>query len=175
MIVRCTRKLAVEIGLRPQDLSQSSAAPHFFEDWHANLLRIDHRKCLLLTDSKTLFTFLVPGIRRRDLIRFRDLLRAHLAETLFSHSIDLTLVPALREISGVVFARTNDRRVLGSMNEYASLYKCYIADMGGLRYTDIRELNKKMNETPMGTLRYDSAVEAVKRELQELATCRGQR
>ena len=55
------------------------------------------------------------------------------------------------------------------MNEYAFLYKFEIARQGGLRCTDIRVLNKKMNETPMGAIGYDSAIDAVKNEIARLA------
>lgn len=169
MIVRCTRKLAPELGLRPQDLAPRPTAPDTFEDWYANLLWIDRRKCLLITESKTLFTFLVAGIRRRDLMSFGELISVHLAETLFAHGVDLNLVPTLRTVPTIEFAKTSDRRILGSMNEYAFLYKSHIAHMGGLGRVDVLALNKAMNETPMGTLRYDSAIEAVKSELGRLA------
>jgi hypothetical protein len=32
------------------------------EDWYANLLWFDHRKCLLMTHSATLFTIFEPNV-----------------------------------------------------------------------------------------------------------------
>ena len=58
VIVRCTRKLLDVI--RPGQLAD---APADGDDWYANLLRIDGRKCLLLTHADTLFTIFEPGVR----------------------------------------------------------------------------------------------------------------
>ena len=153
MIVRCTRKLLRELSIRDEDLDSGHDAAGLFEDWHANLLRIDRRKCLLLTDSRTLFVFLVPGILRRDLLAFGDLLGTHCSETLQSHGIDPKHVPALASGEAVRFAKTNDRRVLGSMNDYAFQFKVHIEHEGGLEHCNISSLNQKINGTPMGTLR----------------------
>ncbi len=169
MIVRCTRKLLRELNICDEDLDSGHAAG-LFEDWHANLLRIERRKCLLLTDSRTLFVFLVLGILRRDLLAFGDLLRAHCSETLRSHGIDPDNVPSLALGEAVRFAKTNDRRVLGSMNDYAFLFKVHIEHEGGVEHCDISSLNHKINETPMGTLSYDSAIRAVRSQLGQLAT-----
>jgi len=102
-------------------------------------------------------------------VSFGEIISVHVAETLFAHGVELNLVPALRTVPTVEFAKTSDRRVLGSMNEYAFLFKVHIAHAGGLKRVDVRELNKTMNETPMGTLRYDSAIDAVRSELGRLA------
>ncbi len=39
------------------------------EDWYANLLWIDRRKCLLLMHAGTLFPVFAPDVRQRDLRR----------------------------------------------------------------------------------------------------------
>ncbi len=164
MIVRCTRKLGAELEVRHQDLEPAPVNPATFEDWHANLVRIDRRKCLLLVDSKTLFTFLVPGVLRRDLAPFGELLTTHLAEALFAHLVELNNVPVLLTRSPVVFAPTNSRKVLGSMNEYAFLFKRHIDCAGGLQGIDLRALHRRMNETPMRMLGHDTAIDRVRNE-----------
>src|SRR5260370_33349480 len=52
VILRCTRKLLAVIG---SPVAEPAPAPDP-EDWYANLLWSDRRKCLLLTHSATLFT-----------------------------------------------------------------------------------------------------------------------
>lgn len=42
-------------------------APGCDDDWYANLLWIDRRKCLLLTHAGTLFPVFAAGVRKRDL------------------------------------------------------------------------------------------------------------
>ena len=51
MILRCTKKLLTVI--KPQQLIDCQPDG---EDWYANLLSLNGRKCLLLTHAATLFT-----------------------------------------------------------------------------------------------------------------------
>jgi len=56
-MIRCTQKLLKEL---PMEASEDAAAlPSAC--WHANLLRIDRRKCLLFTHDTTLFSLFVPS------------------------------------------------------------------------------------------------------------------
>ena len=64
MILRCTRRLLDLLGggaLILTDLAPTD------EDWYANLLWLDRRKCLLLTHAGTLFSVFLPGVRTADL------------------------------------------------------------------------------------------------------------
>jgi hypothetical protein len=64
VILRCTKKLLDVI--KPAGLAEDARSP---EDWYANLLWLDGRKCLLLTHVATLFTVFesdVPAAGLRD-------------------------------------------------------------------------------------------------------------
>jgi uncharacterized protein DUF6933 len=61
VILRCTRKLLAVIG--PALVPGPAPAPSP-EDWYANLLWRDRRKCLLLTHSATLFRSSRPTCAR---------------------------------------------------------------------------------------------------------------
>jgi hypothetical protein len=113
---------------------------------------------------------LVPGVLRRDFGQFDEVFREHCAATLFGHRIDLNLFPVLLTTPSVTLATTNDRRVLGSMNDYAFLFKHHIAAEGGLSMADIPRLNNKMNQTPMSAIKGRASIDAVKVQLGQLAT-----
>ena len=62
-LLHCTQKLLKELGKPP--LQNPDTSPENSEglgNWYANLLRIDRRKCLLFTNEKTLYTFLIPKV-----------------------------------------------------------------------------------------------------------------
>jgi hypothetical protein len=86
------------------------------EDWYANLLWLDRRKCLLLTHAGTLFSIFEPDVRVADL---RD--TGHLVARLISREIAAEALPAATFGSldhlDVIVARTADRSVLGCMND----------------------------------------------------------
>ncbi len=67
-IIRCTQKLLKE--LRMENTGKVAALPSAC--WHANLLRIDRRKCLLFTHDTTLFSLFVPGMTKPDFRYFPD-------------------------------------------------------------------------------------------------------
>jgi hypothetical protein len=64
VILRCTRKLLRLLGTKPA--ADPGPAPDA-EDWYANLLWYDRRKCLLLTHAGTLFTAFEADVRAADL------------------------------------------------------------------------------------------------------------
>jgi len=59
-ILRCTKKMLSELKPEPSDSIQQ---PGDFSSWHANLLRIDRRKCVLFTHDTTLYSFFVPELK----------------------------------------------------------------------------------------------------------------
>ena len=67
MVVRCTGKLLNLLGGQSVALVDS---PPSTDDWHANLLWVDQRKCLLVAHAGTLFALFVADIRVNDLRPF---------------------------------------------------------------------------------------------------------
>ena len=63
MILRCTRKLLVVIGSPVADPAPARDP----EDWYANLLWFDRRKCLLPTHVATLFTIFEADVTASSL------------------------------------------------------------------------------------------------------------
>src|ERR1700690_436171 len=35
-------------------------------NWYANIIRIDRKKCLLFTNEKTLYSFVIPNVRKAN-------------------------------------------------------------------------------------------------------------
>jgi len=70
VILRCTRKLLVVIGSPVADPAPARDP----EDWYANLLWFDQRKCLLLTHAATLFTIFEADVTASSLRATRKLL-----------------------------------------------------------------------------------------------------
>ena len=62
MVLRCTKKLLDVV--RP---GQVATPEPDSDDWYANLLFFERRKCLLLTHADTLFTIFVPDVRAAEL------------------------------------------------------------------------------------------------------------
>lgn len=60
-ILYCTQKLLKELNVLPLSDPGEVSSSEGLGNWYANLLRIERRKCLLFTNEKTLYSFLVPA------------------------------------------------------------------------------------------------------------------
>lgn len=138
MILRCTRKLLSL--LRAEPAAGLAPGP---EDWYANLLWFDGRKCLLLTHAGTLFSVFEPDVRAVGLRDTRRAVAALIGRELARENLSAETfgAPGQEEL---IIAATADRSVLGCMNDMAFLCGHQIALSGGLRHADPAELNQSL-------------------------------
>ncbi len=169
-LIRCTKNLQKEMGLKNDDLIQQEPMPSLLGSCHANLIHIDRRKCVLFVNDKTLFNFLIPDVPReqiRQLDRlFRDFLQCILAEEGFNKT---TIDKILQEYAEIGFANTNSKSVLGSMNDLAFHYKYHIQAKGGVHSCMVPQIIHQLNRMPMSAIAARYPIDAL-RELYGLDT-----
>ena len=155
MILRCTKKLLAVIG--PSHLAEPAPAPDA-EDWYANLLWCQRRKCLLMTHAATLFTIFEPDVTAANLRATGRLVTHLIGRELASEGLPPDTFADL-EPGTVTLAKTADRSVLGCMNDMAFHCEGIIADSGGLARTDIGELNQALRRNINSTRGYQPPIE----------------
>jgi hypothetical protein len=159
--LRCTGKVLRLLRIPATQLYDGPAAE---DDWYANVLWIQGRKCLLLTHAGTLFSVFLPDVRAADL-----------------RPIGAAVVPAIRgalsaeslpsdtfgPLVAMRIAKTADRRVLGSMNDLA--YRCeWMVDKGrGLAGLDLDALHRDLQRIPNGARGFAFAIDLVRERLGE--------
>jgi hypothetical protein len=112
------------------------------QDWYANLIWLDRRKCLLLANAGTLFSVFVPDIRKADLVPLGASITTFIWKELESEGLSSDRLGGLD--STIVLARTESRSILGYMNEMARFCEYAVEDWGGLDRTDPRQLNREL-------------------------------
>lgn len=140
MILRCTRKLLRLLGTLPA--ADPGPAPHA-EDWYANLLWFDRRKCLLLTHAGTLFSIFEADVHAAALRDTHRLVTSLIERELAREGLPAATFGALGG-QQLIVARTADRSVLGCMNDMAVLCEHAIATAGGLPQADLVGLNRAL-------------------------------
>lgn len=162
-LIRCTKKLQKEMGLKKSDLSGSEPKLSFLGPWHANLIYIDRRKCILLVNDKTLFNFIIPDVSRAQIQKLDELFKGYfecvLPEEGFG-KIDKERI--MTEYQEIEYSNTNSKSVLGSMNDLAFHYKYHILSEGGVHSSALPNIIKKLNRMPMGAIEYRFPIEALK-------------
>ena len=166
VLVRCTQKLLRLLRKKPEEVGDTPKG--VLTEWYANLLWIERRKCILFTDSASLYSFLVADIRKSDLGDFRSFLGRYLAASLVNHGIQPRAVPSLSSDDDLRLARTRDRVVLGCMTEIAFHYKWHIASEGGLATADLLIIERKINEMPMSPLEHVTPLNTLSRQISDL-------
>jgi len=164
-MIRCTQKLLKELPMEPsEDVTVLPAAC-----WHANLLRIDRRKCLLFTHDSTLFSLFVPGVAKPDFRHLPDMFGQALFRTMRQFDFSQPQIESMLDRSrNVQVGRTNNRSVLGSMNDMKQMIEFAVFDNGGLGETDIFDLIRMLNHTSYKAIGYNFPVE----KMQELTLAR---
>lgn len=162
-IIHGTRKLLKELNvplIEPDKIPQPTEG---LGNWYANLLRIDRRKGLLFTNEKTLYTFLIPKVLKANLKNIEEEFLINLSYNLQAEGFGIDVINrVMQEYQEIGFAKTSNRQVLGSMNEFAFEYDYFIRKEGGLEKARIIEINKEINRTPMSPVKYMYPIEGLR-------------
>ena len=143
--LRCTLKVRKRLRLAatPSHLSPPTTA---LGDWYVNLVRFGRQQVVMATSERSLLTVLLPA---REL---RQSLAPNLQSAVQQLLIALGVSPdtVSREIAAMqpaAFASAVNRRVLGSMNEFAWQLGGYLDRTG-----DALELARELSDTPMSAV-----------------------
>ena len=143
MIVRCTGKLLNLLGNTSACLVEASADE---DDWYANLLWLDRRKCLLITHAGTLFSLFVADVRITDLRPFEPRIAGLLTDALLEERLPIDALGSL-DPDEVRLAKTASRHVLGVINRMALEIGWHTDQAGGLWNVDVNELNRHLRRS----------------------------
>jgi hypothetical protein len=138
MLLRCTAKLLTL--LRVRDLATAPPGP---DDWYANLLWLDGRKCLLLAHAATLFPVFAANVRTALLRPLGAWLTATIGDQLRAERIPPDTLGVL-DPDQVSIAKTARRHVLGVMNDMAQYAQAVVDTSGGLTACDLERLNHRL-------------------------------
>jgi len=132
-------------------------------DWHANLLRFERRKCVLFTNSKTLYSIFIPGLKRPNFVSIDEIFRQSLFKRLRIEGFSqFQIENVLEEYQTLHYSKTNNRSVLGSMNDLAYQIEAIIETSGGLSYIDLDSMNDEINRILLGAIDYKYSIDALK-------------
>jgi len=168
-IIHCTQKLLKELDVPIIEPDKTHLDYQGLGNWYANLIRIDRKKCLLFTNEKTLYSFLIPHVKKANLKNIVDEFMINLSFNLQYEWFSLEVISkVMQEYKEIGFAKTASRKVLGSMNELAFQYEVMIMGKEGLGNVKILELNHSVNRVILGAIKYARPINALKNVLQPL-------
>ena len=164
-LLHCTAKLLKELR-NPALQNPDTPNTQGLGNWYANLHRIDRRKCILFTNEKTLYSFMIPKVKKESLTNIFDEFLFNLNMNLQAEGFNIEVINrVLQEYQEMGFAKTSNRHVLGSMNELTFHYEYLIIQRyEGIENIRMLTVNKEVNRTIMRGIKYLHPIES----LQEL-------
>jgi hypothetical protein len=164
MIVRCTKKMRAELRLDEKDLLGSEPLPARLDEWFCDLLRIDRQKYVLCTHARTLFSIMLPQLRRADMGHLATMLAGTVTSAMEREGFTPVAITSVVSLHEVRYGLTNSRSVLGSMNDIAYQYRVDVALNGdGGRLRGI--VGTDLNQNPLSAIGYRYAIDALRSEL----------
>lgn len=166
MLIRCTSKLIKEIDLAKNDLVDNASQESTLGEWYTNLFFFQRKKCLIFTNARTLFTFISFGVNRAQIKNLGELFREGFGKALLDEGFDGALIQRMAdECRDIQFGKTNDKSVIGAMNDHVRSAKWKVCCDGGLEKCDYTRLIKKLNRTPFSTRKFAYAIEELGKTL----------
>lgn len=129
----CSNKLEKLIGSVGNDLTTD--VDNKLGNWNGHLFIAERKKILLFTNDKTAYSFVMTNIKKADMKDFENLFRESLIKQL-DHDISISErqeVMVRTCLSDIRLAKTNNnKKILGTMNDFIGLIKFEIYRHGGL-------------------------------------------
>jgi hypothetical protein len=153
MILRLTAKMAQKIGLDPLPALPYDKGSNPLLDWHAHLFTVQRTHYILVTNTASLYSLVMPGRGITTGRQFAQALSDGLQDFLTGQGHHPNAVMTLLSPDmGATFAKITDRRVLGSMNDLIFQSKIRMGEGQQTPFT----ASYYLNETPMSYLQYRS-------------------
>jgi hypothetical protein len=126
VVLRCTRKLLRRVGSGSPDSVEPPKSTTRLGDWYANVVIVHRQHLVLAVSGVTLLPVLVPAAPYKTMIqRIAEAAGQVLRALTIAEDRVAAEEKAMRE---AIMATTNDRRVLGSMNDFANMLDAYLDD-----------------------------------------------
>ena len=140
---RCTRRLIAK--LQAPIVNDPPEPTTRLGDWYGNVLFSGHHRFLMFVSERSLLPVLMPLRERNQLL---PNFRARLAELLLHLCIpEKDVTKELSEMAEVVIARTANRSLLGTMNDFTQNVKAYLQMHDDISLLD---LELRLAGTPCG-------------------------
>jgi hypothetical protein len=161
LVLRCTqvllRALPKQIPVHDQALDDAVLG-----SWFADLFRHGRRRCLLITNSSTLYSVFLPAVPRGALHDLPGLSRLALTAAISTEPFAAHACRLLEErLRDSVIAKTNSRRVLGSMIDLRYEALAFLAGRPEITAYQARSLSGTLNRVPMSYLKGGCAVDSM--------------
>ncbi len=149
MIFRLSNKLAAKLKVTPSQVL--SLDPNPFADWSANLFTAGRTQFVIVTNTTSLYSAVLPGRGIANNGQFIESALESLREFIKVDGLELIYHRFIAAASGEIqFSKALNRSVTGSMNDLVFHAKFWLTE-GGM---SPNEVALRLNDIPFSSLEY---------------------
>lgn len=165
-IIYCSGKLSELMKLKEKLDSSEHKSSDNYGNWNAHLFFHAGKKCIMVVNKKTLYSFVKMNILKDQLKDMRALLLPSFINQLKADRLykDQDFDYWADYFSELKFSKTdNDKSAIGSLNELIYQFRGTLeADNPIYKNRTEKTVSTFLNEMPMSTIGYHSAIEEFK-------------
>ena len=167
LYLKCTATVQKVLGLRKQNLADAVETVAPLGNWYVNRFEADGRNFYIFMSESTLLSFvLYQGMKPITVESLPNILLAGLQQLVEMRGLSKPAIErALIDYESGVYAKTDSRSALGSMNELVHYYQYMIESQGGLSRCDLTRIIMKANEMPQRKLEWNSSWDVTQAKL----------
>ncbi len=134
-----------------------------FNKWNATFFYVDHKKCLLITNSKTKYSVIISRITVSDFKNLTSIFIKSLYEQLNADDISINVEMIEKQVGTLKFHKTNnDKSVIGIQNYILYYIDDWKHEFGNIDNWNFKDINCRINSIPYKQIDYSYPKEKMK-------------
>lgn len=167
LYLKCTADVQKVVGLRRENLADAGITDAPLGNWYINRFVSGGRNVYIFMSESTLLSFILfQGQKPVTVQSLPNMLLGGLQQLLEMRGLPRAAINrALAHYESGIFAKTDSRSALGSMNDLVRSYQQMIEFDGGLASCDLTDIIMKLNEMPQRKLDWHNSWDVVQAKL----------
>jgi hypothetical protein len=167
LYLKCTQEVQKVVGLRKENLASAEPSDAPLGNWYVNRFNLGRRKAYIFMSETTLLSFILfQGKKPVTIESLPNMLLAGLQQLLQMRGLpEAAIDKVFKHYDAGLYAKTDSRPDLGSMNDLVNHYQCRVEFEGGLSHCDLTAIIMSVNDMPQRRIGWQTSWQAVKAKL----------
>lgn len=144
-VIGATKKLQNELTKPIENVEDHNEVPEIYQ-WHANIVTLNRRKCLILMNNATGLNLTLFGLRKQQFEHLDSVIKGSLKQLFQLLDIEKEIADKmLDKADEIVYTKTKSRKVLGMMKEIKFFAEDSVQDQA-YEEIDAAKINESSNK-----------------------------
>ena len=167
LYLKCTQEVQKVVGLRKENLASPEPSEAPLGNWYINRFNLGRRKAYIFMSETTLLSFILfQGKKPVTIESLPNMLLGGLEQLLQMKGLPASAIDkAFEHYDAGLYAKTDNRSDLGSLNDLVNHYQWGVEGEGGLSHCDLTGIIMSVNDMPQRRIGWQTSWDAVHAKL----------